>query len=67
MATERMITIDVDKKGNSKIEAHGFDDNTCLKATKSVEEALGVVGEQKLKPEGMKSPDLTQTLKVGGK
>lgn len=67
MATEKMITIDVDKKGNSKIEAHGFDDNTCLKATKSVEEALGVVAKQDIKPEGMKAPDLTQSLKVGGK
>ena len=37
MATEKMITIDFDPKGGSKIEAHGFADNTCLKATKSVE------------------------------
>jgi len=66
MASEKMITIDFDKKGGSKIEAHGFADNTCLKATKSVEEALGVVGKQDLKPEGMKAPDLTQSLKVGG-
>lgn len=65
MATEKMITIDFDPKGGSKIEAHGFDDNTCLKATKSIEEALGVVSKQSLKPEGMKSPDLTQTLKTG--
>ena len=65
MATEKMITIDFDKKGGSKIEAHGFDDNTCLKATKSVEEALGVVSDQKLKPEGLKSPSLTHTVKTG--
>lgn len=67
MATEKMITVEVDKKGKSKIEAHGFEDNTCLKATKSLEEALGAVKSQDLKPEGLKSPDLTQTIKVGGK
>lgn len=65
MATEKMITIDFDSNGGSKIEAHGFDDNTCLKATKSIEEALGVVGKKDLKPEGLKTPDLTQTLKTG--
>lgn len=65
MATERLITVDVDKKGGVKIEAHGFPDNTCLKATKSVEEALGVAGDPDLKPEGLLVPDLTQTLKVG--
>jgi len=66
MATEKMITIDFDPKGGSKIEAHGFADNTCLKATKSVEEALGVLDTRDLKPEGMKAPELTQTLQVGG-
>lgn len=67
MPSEKMITVDVDKKGNTKIEAHGFSDNTCLKATKSVEEALGVLEKQDLKPEGLKAPDIGQTLKVGGK
>lgn len=66
MATEKLITVDVDKTGGTKIEAHGFSDNTCLKATKSIEEALGAVADRDLKPEGLKSPDLTQTLKVGG-
>lgn len=66
MAKERMITVDVDKKGGTKIEAHGFEDNTCLKATKSIEEALGAVEDRSTKPEGLKSPDLTQSLKVGG-
>lgn len=65
MATEKMITVDVDKKGGTKIEAHGFEDNTCLKATKSLEEALGAVADQKLKDEGLKSPDLTETVKTG--
>ena len=67
MATlEKMITVDVGPDGSSKIEAHGFEDNSCLKATKSLEEALGVVeGDRKMKPEGLKSPDIKQTLSVG--
>ncbi len=66
MTSERMITIDVDKKGKSKIEAHGFEDNSCLAATKSLEEALGVVdANRKLKPEGLKEPELLESVKVG--
>ncbi len=66
MTTEKMITVEVDKKGKTKIEAHGFEDNTCLAATKSVEEALGVVdGDRKLKPEGLKAPELVENLKIG--
>lgn len=66
MSAEKMITIEVDKKGKAKIEAHGFDDNTCLAATKSVEDALGVVdANRKLKPEGLKEPELQETVKTG--
>lgn len=64
---EKMITVDVGPDGKTKIEAHGFEDNTCLAATKSIEEALGVASGQKLKPEGLKSPDIDQKLSLGYK
>ena len=65
--TEKKIIIEVDDKGGTKIEAVGFPDNTCLKATKSVEEALGVVQDQKLKPEASVKPSISQGLSVGSK
>lgn len=65
--SEKKIVIDIDKKGGSKIEAFGFPDNTCLAATKSVEEALGIVADKELKPEGNVEADITQGLTVGSK
>lgn len=67
MSSEKMITVDVDKRGGTKIEAHGFSDNTCLKATKSIEEALGAVEEQNLKPEASVQATVGQGLTVGSK
>lgn len=67
MPSEKMITVDVDKKGGSKIEAHGFSDSTCLKATKSIEEALGAVQERGLKPEASVQATVQQGLRVGSK
>ncbi len=67
MLSEKMITIDVDKKGGSKIEAHGFSDGSCLKATKSLEEALGAVQERELKPEANAKTYAQQELKLGSK
>lgn len=65
MASEKMITVTVDKTGQAKIEAHGFADNTCLAATKSIEEALGKVDKRDLKPEGLKEPENTVGLTIG--
>lgn len=65
--TEKKIIITVDKHGGTKIEAEGFSDSTCLKATKSVEEALGVVSDQKLKPEANVKPTIGQGLAIGSK
>lgn len=66
--SEKTIIITIDKKGGSKIEAQGFDDSTCLKATKSVEEALGIVQDKQLKPEGhVEADEIGQGLYVGSK
>lgn len=35
------VTIKIDPLGNSKVEAHGFDGDSCVEATKKIEEALG--------------------------
>lgn len=63
--SEKMIVIEIDRTGASKIEAFGFADNTCLAATKTVEEALGIVGDKKLKPEGhVEADEIGQGLTV---
>lgn len=67
MATEKMITIDFRKDGTSKIEAHGFEDSSCLAATKSVEDVLGAVGKRNLKPEASMEPLNEAGLSVGTK
>lgn len=61
---ERKIIITIDPKHPEelKTEVAGFDDNTCLKATKSLEEALGKVASRDLKPEGRKEPNLYEKL-----
>ncbi len=37
----RYIHVEVDKVGETKIEAHGFTGGTCKQATKPLEDALG--------------------------
>jgi hypothetical protein len=44
-----VITFETD--GNNTIEAFGFTGGECLKATKSLEEALGKVGSRTMKSE----------------
>jgi hypothetical protein len=46
------IEIVIDEKGAVEIEAKGYKGDACLDATKSFEEALGVVSKRKRKPEG---------------
>lgn len=48
----RKIVITFDDKGGSNIEAFGFTGGECLKATKSIEEALGKVGPRTMKSGG---------------
>lgn len=38
----KKITITITPDGETKIEASGYSGDECLKATKSIEEALGV-------------------------
>lgn len=47
---KKEIIVDIDKTGEVQIEARGYSGNECLKATKSIEQALGGgVEERKMK------------------
>lgn len=51
---------------DTKIEVEKAPDNSCLHATKSLQEALGKVVKTDLKPEGLKvAPVGAGTVKVG--
>jgi hypothetical protein len=65
MALPRSIEVVVSDKGETKVEAKNFEDNGCLKATKSVEEALGKVKKRTNKPEMVKQPELGEKVKIG--
>jgi len=43
------IVITIGPKGEIKIEAKGFEGRNCIRATQPFEEALGKVGERKMK------------------
>jgi hypothetical protein len=60
------VTIIFEKNGNPGISVEGAPGDSCLKTTKSLEEALGKVTERKATAEmGKKSPDLRDYTKVG--
>jgi hypothetical protein len=62
---EKSIEVTVSKKGEVKVEAKGYDDGGCLKATQSVEEALGKLKKRTNKAEMAKMPDLKEKVKIG--
>ncbi len=43
MAKQQTITITVNPDGDTRIEAEGFENNECLKATETIEAALGKI------------------------
>lgn len=47
----KSITIEVAANGEVTIEGHGFKGADCEKATKAMEEALGVAKNRKKKPD----------------
>lgn len=42
----RFVVGIVDKDGNTRVEAHGFANGECIKATSSYEQALGKGGQR---------------------
>lgn len=58
------IIITFEANGDTKIEAFGFTGTECLKATKSLEEALGKVGDRTMKAGGGDKLQQKQTVKA---
>jgi hypothetical protein len=59
----KSITVEVSPEGEVKIEAAGFRGNSCEKATAALEQAMGLPGKRKHKPEYHAQEGVTQ--KVG--
>lgn len=59
------IEVTVSRKGEVKVEAKGYSDGGCLKASASVEEALGKVKKRTNKAEMAKMPELEEKVKIG--
>jgi hypothetical protein len=62
----RTIEIIIAPSGEIQIDAVGFKGPDCEKATKFLEEALGVVGLKRKKPEYHQSTRKTNLQRLGG-
>jgi hypothetical protein len=62
----RTIEIVIGTTGEIQIDAVGFKGPDCEKATKFLEEALGVVGQKINKPEYHQRSTTTNQQRVGG-
>lgn len=60
----KTIVVILDTKGGSTIQPSGFSDDSCLKETKSLEEALGKLSNRKLAPEAYRK-EIADKTKVG--
>ena len=63
MATKKDIFFTIDENGEVKIEVKGAPGEDCLKLTKEIEEALGLVGERTHTSEFYQREE--QTVEVG--
>ena len=62
---KRTIEVTVSPRGDIHIGANGFKGADCEKATRFLEEALGVVGPKQKKPEYHQRGRTTQTQRLG--
>ena len=62
----RTIEIIIGPSGELQIDAVGFKGPDCEKATQFLEEALGVVGQKRKKPEYHQSARKTNQQRIGG-
>ena len=58
----RKIVVTFDLNGGSSIEAFGFTGTECIRATKSIEEALGKAGKRVMKSGGGDKVESKQTV-----
>lgn len=63
MATKKDIFFTIDENGEVKIEVKGAPGEDCMKLTKEIEEALGLVGERQLTSEYFQKEE--QQVEVG--
>lgn len=63
MATKKDIFFTIDENGEVKIEVKGAPGEDCMKLTKEIEEALGLVGERTMTSEYYQTEE--QTIEVG--
>jgi hypothetical protein len=59
------LEVTISPKGEVQIEAKGFKGGSCLKATKRLEEALGIEKARKLKVEFHEELVVADKVKVG--
>jgi hypothetical protein len=64
--TQQTIEVTVDEDGSMKVEASGFTGSACLKATKTLEEAIGLTSKRTMKSEAHKGITIADKTKVGG-
>ena len=62
---KRTIEVTVSPRGETLIDAVGFKGTDCEKATRFLEEALGVVGAKQKKPEYHQRAATTHVQKLG--
>ena len=62
---KRTIEVTVSPKGEILIDAIGFKGADCEKATRFLEEALGVAGQKQKKPEYHQRGNTAQIQKLG--
>lgn len=66
MATKKNITFTIDENGEVKIEVKGAPGEDCMKLTKEIEEALGLVGERVKTSEFFQEEEATVEVGTGG-
>jgi DNA-binding transcriptional regulator LsrR (DeoR family) len=63
MATKKDIFFTIDENGEVKIEVKGAPGEDCMKLTREIEEALGLVGDRQMTGEYYQREE--QTVEVG--
>jgi hypothetical protein len=61
----KQIIVDIDKKGNVKIEAEGYTGASCKTATEFLEKALGKKKKEELKSEYFLEETVKNNINIG--
>jgi len=66
VATKKSITFTIDDNGEVKIEVKGAPGEDCMKLTKEIEEALGLVEERQMTSEFFQKEETHVEVGSGG-